>query len=180
MIPIKIDQLISVELSEHITSEITLMSERNYQEDLMIPGAYSCYAPIVGETLLKTLKPQIEFILKKELNCSYSYCRIYNKGAELKPHVDREGVEYTVTLCLDFDKSWPICFFGHECIDLDVGDAVLFTGSKYEHFRMGPYKGSKYVVLMLMYVDKNGKWKDNVYDGKPIIIDTDDYQYTYW
>ena len=52
--------------------------------DKQVRGVFSSFGDIAMETLLMKVKPKMEEILNIELLPSYSYTRLYEKGAELK------------------------------------------------------------------------------------------------
>ena len=58
--------------------------------DKQVRGVFSSFGDIAMETLLMKVKPKMEEILN--IDCaSYSYTRLYEKGAELKKHIDRKS-----------------------------------------------------------------------------------------
>jgi hypothetical protein len=76
-------------------------------KDSQVPGVYSIYADQVMETLLMKVLP----VMKKETGMvlvpTYSYARVYEKGAILNRHKDRPSCEISTTLNLGGD-NWPI------------------------------------------------------------------------
>ena len=58
------------------------------------------FADPLMETLLDMSTPVIEQNVGKKLWPTYSFLRIYDKGADLPVHVDRPACEYTVALFL--------------------------------------------------------------------------------
>jgi len=109
--------------------------------DIMVPGSYAIYGDILTEILLKQLKPMVELEVGKQLYESYSYTRLYEKGAVLKRHKDRGSCEHSATLNLGGDL-WPIFLepsglYGREgvSVELEPGDMLLFEGRLQEHWR---------------------------------------------
>lgn len=100
----------------------------------------------------------------KRLRPSYTYCRVYLKGAVLEPHKDRPSCEYSVTLNLSQTHPWPI-YMGKRGIIQKPGDAVIYKGCEIEHSRK-EFTGDEYVQVFLHYVDADGPYKDHVYDLK--------------
>jgi tRNA G37 N-methylase Trm5 len=76
-------------------------------EDRQVPGSYCTYGDIAMDNLLVKLKDKIEKCVKKKLIETYSYSRVYVKGAELKRHKDRFSCELSTTLNLGGDP-WSI------------------------------------------------------------------------
>tara|TARA_B100001939_G_scaffold342269_1_gene353168 strand:- start:1674 stop:2309 length:636 start_codon:yes stop_codon:yes gene_type:complete len=135
--------------------------------DKQVRGVFSSFGDIAMETLLMKVKPKMEEALGIELLPSYSYTRLYEKGAELKKHIDRKSCEVSTTLNLGGD-SWPIFFeLGEEVrVDLEPGDMVLYLGEEIMHWRE-KFKGTLCGQVFLHYNTKN---KNNVIaDGRPFV-----------
>ncbi|BBL73728.1 hypothetical protein [Methylomagnum ishizawai] len=68
-----------------------------------------------------------------------SYSRIYFKGAYLKPHVDRPGLDWTLSLCSFAEVEWPISAQGLDyriaSVPIAPGDGVLMRGTRQVHWR---------------------------------------------
>jgi hypothetical protein len=94
------------------------------------------------EVILRELTP---IIMEKtgytNIAVENSYSRIYRNGGRLEKHIDREGLDLTLTVCTynDINKPWPLYV---RCIDgvvrefeTGVGDGALILGTKMEHWR---------------------------------------------
>lgn len=135
--------------------------------DPQVPNTYSHYADFAMETLLLDVLP----IMKKETNLNliptYSYARIYEKGAILNKHKDRESCEISTTLNLGGD-SWPIFLEGIK-IELSPGDMLVYSGCYLEHWRE-KFTGNICGQVFLHYNNVNGPFKDlNLYDKRPML-----------
>jgi hypothetical protein len=142
-------------------------SEWGTFNDKQVRGVFSSFGDIAMETLLMKVKPKMEEILNIELLPSYSYTRLYEKGAELKKHIDRKSCEVSTTLNLGGD-AWPIFFKLEDEIrvDLKPGDMVLYLGEEIMHWRE-KFKGTICGQVFLHY---NTKSKNNVIaDGRPFV-----------
>jgi hypothetical protein len=69
-----------------------------------------------------------------------SYSRIYYNGAYLLPHVDRPGLEWTLTVCTHADIDWPIHAQDHSDwlvrpVIVRPGDGLLVRGTRQVHWR---------------------------------------------
>jgi hypothetical protein len=84
-----------------------------------------------------------------ELSPSYSYARIYRKGSELHPHVDRKGSEYALTINISQSEPWDI-YMNDKPIRQNIGDGLIYKGCELKHSRT-PYIGDEYIQLMLFY-----------------------------
>jgi hypothetical protein len=91
---------------------------------------------------------------------SYAYVSAYQGGAVLKPHLDREQCEFTVSLLVERTTEnelveWPIYFdTPRGTVELlqSVGEAILFRGTKLPHYRPRLADGQTYLSLLFHYV----------------------------
>lgn len=85
-----------------------------------------------------------------------SYSRIYFNDSILKPHVDREGLDLTLSIQIDntFGKYCPIFGKGYDGTvyqsDLNNGDSVLIKGKELEHWR-DEIKGDGYLMCIFFH-----------------------------
>jgi hypothetical protein len=86
---------------------------------------------------------------KLELLPSYAYARIYRKGSELYPHIDRKGSEYALTINISQTEPWDI-YINDKPIKQNIGDGLIYKGCEIEHSRK-TFKGDQYSQLMLFY-----------------------------
>ncbi len=136
--------------------------------DPQCPDSFVSYGHPVCEALLLSLGPRLERVTGKSLLPTYSYGRIYWKGAILEKHKARESCQYSATLCVDAAPDpWPIFMDGNELI-LEPGDMVCYKGMEVEHWRE-PYRGQQQIQVFLHFVDKNGIYADRLYDGRPCL-----------
>ena len=121
------------------------------------------------EALLKTLQPLIENTVNKKLLPTYSYARIYYKGSELEPHLDRESCEYSITLCVDNNPMpWAI-YMGDEPVLLNTGDLVVYKGCDIRHWREKLLEDTEITQVFLHYVDKDGPYVEYKFDKRPML-----------
>ena len=106
---------------------------------------------------------------------TYSYSRIYGKGGMLLKHTDRESCEITLTVHLHGDESWDLAI--HDINDevitvtLDPGDAILFDGHNFPHYRVGRYNGYHYNQLFLHYIFSDGNNLDHAFDRSVVAFE---------
>jgi hypothetical protein len=95
---------------------------------------------------------------------SYSYVTLYQGGADLPPHTDREQCEYTVSLCFDATPEpeaqvpWPLELMTSEGalrIWQYLGDGLIFRGRYLPHWRSQLPEGHTASSLLFHYVDQN-------------------------
>ncbi|MBD9362443.1 hypothetical protein [Methylomonas fluvii] len=129
-------------------------------DEKQVTGSVVFYKEGLFEKLLEHLLPQIEVLTGVDLFKAYSYARRYEMGNELKPHIDRESCEITVSLALGFEgEIWPLWVEDrmkkHHSFLLQAGDALIFRGKELLHWReinrYGPCS-----QVFLHYVDRHG------------------------
>ena len=156
--------------------------------DQQVPGSYSIYADHLMETLLMKMLPIMKKRTKLNLIPTYSYARVYEKGAILKRHKDRPSCEISTTLNLGGDL-WPIYIDptgSNNVIDeyknihkpnappgvkvtLKPGDMLIYSGCELEHWRE-PFQGNVCGQVFLHYNHRNGRFSDtNLYDKRPLL-----------
>ena len=156
--------------------------------DHQVPGVYSIYADHVMETLLMKVLPVMGEKTGLNLVPTYSYARVYEKGAELKRHKDRPSCEISTTLNLGGD-AWPIFIdpTGSDNVideykgihkpnapkgvkvDLNPGDMLIYSGCELEHWRE-PFQGKICGQVFLHYNHADGRFaKSNLYDKRPML-----------
>ena len=138
--------------------------------DDQCPNSYSHYGDLAMETILDTLTPKLSKITKLDLSPTYSYARIYERGATLARHRDRYSCEVSTTLNLGGTDVWPIWLTDKKGKDIEIklepSDMLIYSGCELYHWR-DEFKGDTCVQVFLHYNDKsNKKWEDNKYDGR--------------
>ena len=156
--------------------------------DQQVPGCYSIYADHVMETLLMKVLPVMKEKTGLNLIPTYSYARVYEKGAELKRHKDRPSCEISTTLNLGGDP-WAIYLDPTGAnnvideyrnihkpnapegirVDLNPGDMLIYSGCELEHWRK-PFEGKLCGQVFLHYNHADGRFaKTNLYDKRPML-----------
>ncbi len=137
-------------------------SSVTWEGDEQVPTSKSCPNHSICNILLGSLAKQISELTGKNLIPTYSYTRIYLRGAELKPHKDRPSCEYSVTLNLAQTHPWAL-FMGENELNLTPGDGVIYKGCEIKHYRK-KFEGESYTQVFLHYVDADGPYRDYMYD----------------
>jgi len=114
-------------------------------------------------SLLNVKLPLVEEKCNLKLFPTYAYWRYYVFGAYLKKHIDRPACEISVTACIKKYDNWPLIIEGKK-IELEEGDALLYSGCEQKHGRPGIYKGKGMAQVFLHYVNQNGPNKHHAYD----------------
>lgn len=157
-----IKNLISPEEAHEIYEVIKNLPKN--EGDTQVPKSHAYYSLPVCNILLGRLADKVSELAGKKLRPTYTYCRVYMKGAVLTPHKDRPSCEYSVTLNLSQTHPWTI-YMGKKGVVLKPGDGVLYKGCEIEHSRK-EFEGDEYIQVFLHYVDATGPHKDYVYDHK--------------
>lgn len=136
--------------------------------DGQVSNTYALYGDPFMDTLMKRCKDSIEKNLNLSLVETYSYCRLYKKGSELKPHTDRVSSEYATTINLGGDE-WPLYIEGEKIV-LKPGDACTITGQELKHWR-NPLEGEMCgQVFFFFSKDKNKKYDKRPHLGLPSVF----------
>ena len=135
-------------------------------------SAISWYADPLIETVLQNSNEEMEKITGYKLFPSYSFTRVYQKGEELTPHVDRPACEISVTCHIaTVGNPWPVWMQapGEEPTQytLEPGDACVYKGCEIKHWRNPATETDINVQMMLHYVNQNGPCAAYKYDQRP-------------
>ena len=126
------------------------------------------------ETLLDLMTPALSQTLNCELYPTYSYLRIYVKGAALVKHTDRYSCEVSATLPIEYESQsiWPLCLEvggNVKKIELEPGDALIYKGIQIPHWR-DAFEGERQVQVFLHYVKKHGEYSEFKFDKRPNLV----------
>jgi hypothetical protein len=132
----------------------------------------SYYADPLIEMILADKLAHVEEVTGFKLFPSYSFTRVYQKGEELKAHIDRPGCEISLTCHIaTVGKPWPIWMQtpGGEPTEytLEPGDACVYKGCEIKHWREPATDTDINVQMMLHYVNQNGPNADHKFDRRP-------------
>lgn len=138
--------------------------------------------------ILWGLTPVMEKITGVKLLPSYSYGRVYSRGARLEAHSDRQSNEHSLNLTLGYSDGviWDFNMeasprgesdilktdtaddFGgndHLNVQMNPGDATAYRGVHFRHARLTPNPNAWSAHLFMGWVDREGQYKDNAFDG---------------
>ena len=171
-----IKQFIPRLMCEYIARNIRVLEANSRLSfgDTQVDKAFSGGSPAVTETLLDLMTPVLSQTLGCELYPTYSYLRIYVKGAELAKHTDRYSCEISATLPIEYESTavWPLCIEtggGVRKIGLESGDALIYKGIQIPHWRE-PFAGERQVQVFLHYVKKDGPYSEFKFDKRPELV----------
>ena len=168
-----IKQFIPPIMCQYISKNIKVLEANSRLSfgDTQVEKAFSGGSPAVTETLLDLMTPVLSEALNCELYPTYSYLRIYVKGAVLAKHVDRFSCEVSATVPIEHDGPgiWPLCLAiggNVKKIELEPGDALIYKGIQIPHWRE-PFEGDRQVQIFLHYVKKHGQYSEFKFDQRP-------------
>lgn len=135
-------------------------------------GQFEQYGAILSETLLEALRSKIELKVGCDLHPTYSFWRVYEKGAQLRRHVDRKACEVSVSVAIAVEPKscdWPLSvrdLLGNEqSISLKAGDGLIYMGCNVPHWR-DEFIGLVQYQMFLHYVRKQGPYAKYALDGR--------------
>lgn len=158
-------------ISRYLENSLKRYPENNQGGNPNESSKISWYADPLIETVLLNSLPEMETITGSKLFPSYSYTRVYTKGDELKPHIDRPACEVSVTCHVaTVGKPWPIWMQapGSEPSKhyLEPGDACVYHGCQVKHWREPATETDVNVQFMLHYVKQDGSNADHKFDRR--------------
>lgn len=120
----------------------------------------------IMQTIHTGLTPLVRAIaadVDKPCRPSYSFLGIYDRGALLERHTDREQCRWNLSLLLgtspdiEPERQWPIYIETTEahCVRPGPGDAVMYSGTSSPHWREPLLDVDRYVTCFLFYVDED-------------------------
>ena len=144
-------------------------------KDEQVPNTYCHYADIAMETLMLKVQPLMEKYTKLKLYPTYSYMRVYEKGAVLRRHKDRFSCEISTTMNIGGD-NWPIYLepsgeVGKKGIKVNLkpGDMLIYKGELLEHWR-DAFEGNECAQVFFHFNNvKTPNAKANIFDTRPHI-----------
>lgn len=154
--------LINPDRCEKLTTDVMkLMEEKKLRyeaDEYHYKNSYGMGRIESHEELLHELTPLIkEKTGMAEIVAENSYARIYYSGATLNKHVDRVGLDLTMSICTfsNLDIDWPLFV---EVKPGEVkqfitqpGDGALILGTKMEHWREPLICESNQLVVQSFY-----------------------------
>jgi hypothetical protein len=142
--------------------------------DVLVPGSPACYGDSATEGLLDHVRPRVEAVIGLRLEPTYSYLRIYKQGDVLQSHRDRPACQFSLSVNIGQipDAPWPLFVenpAGPVEVVLRPGDALLYRGVELFHWRE-PYPGRQLVQVFLHFIDADGSYADQIYDGRRALM----------
>ena len=131
----------------------------NLPGDNQVEESQAAYNYMSFLELLTEKTPEVSRAIEEHVLPTYTYARIYKNGAILKPHMDRDACEISLTVHLDGDMGWPIFVQTPDGSNVEVvlepGDALVYLGCEALHWRE-EFNGNYYGQAFLHYVRSRG------------------------
>lgn len=129
--------------------------------DGQVSGTSSFYNDKTMTELQNKYHEKIESEIDMKLIKTYNYFRIYDKGAVLHKHKDRDACEISLTINIGYeDKPWGIWIKdknnNENEIILEPGDACVYLGCECEHWRELNTFSDNHSQLFMHFVNANG------------------------
>ncbi len=153
-----------------LLSPLLLALLRQYLRGLYAQGLIQletdyCRDYIHNEPLMQLIQQELLTVIQKitpePVLATYSMLAIYHHQADLPRHVDREQCKWNVSLVLDYlpdeQEIWPIYLElapGQvQEVLLKPGDGVIYSGTRYPHWRNPLPAGRRAVVCFFHFVE---------------------------
>lgn len=157
------------------------VNEQNASGDSQVSLSKTAYNFLPFVLLLVNKVPEVNKLFGHYVLPTYTYARVYEKGSDLKEHLDRPACEISLTLNLSKSQDWPIFFKNKDnqvtSLELNPGDAAMYFGCDIPHWR-NVYEGEEHVQVFLHYVAAmgNNNWaffdKTNKNPSTPNYLDS--------
>lgn len=107
-------QIISPEEADSLAAKVLESKEKGIlnsesKDTLYYKNSYGGITEGTSE-LLNRFTPLVRMLTGLEVEPSNPFSRIYYNESVLRPHIDREGLDWTISLCLftNLDHDWPL------------------------------------------------------------------------
>ena len=123
-------------------------------------GAPLIYDEPLTDFLGGLLAPLVGRITRERRSPTFSYLRVYDPGAVLRPHLDRPSCRWNVDLVVGGEpapslrNAWPLKIEGRHgtrTVRLALGDGILYRGHDVRHWRRAQPRGHTTVLASLHY-----------------------------
>jgi hypothetical protein len=112
----------------------------------------------------------VQRVVGEPIKPSYSYLAIYEAGAALYKHVDREQCEFSITFLVDYSpepadvSDWPLLLDVKDpepravAVHFAIGDGLLYLGRTLPHYRheLPPGRRSAHIFFHYVRADFSG------------------------
>lgn len=167
-----IPNVIPEEIVKAVSAYCLVNEAYRFQKDTgQVENSHAVYADPLMECLLLEYKNIVEEATGLSLHPSYSFYRVYRRGQELEPHIDRPACEISISVCYEYnymgeDYEWPL-YMEQTPIAMKPGDMAIYRGCEVNHWRpvFAAPEDSYQVQSFYHYVDQNGPYSKYAYDA---------------
>jgi hypothetical protein len=177
-----VKNVISNDLLNHLKIQFEMMrdikfftdntSNKYAYGDRQTRNSFSVYSAPFFESLAIQLRDKMSKITNFDLYPTYTYARIYYKGAILAPHIDSPRCEYSTTICIHSTDIWNFYIKDKSgkkiTVKLNPGDMCVYSGCELMHWRE-LYEGEMQMQCFLHYVNSKGPYANLKYDGRSMM-----------
>jgi hypothetical protein len=153
MKPFVIKNFFDVKMIKLLQFQVDLLKKSNIQRDDSVFHRKQVHNHPLLKVLHEQMTEEANLLFSEKLKPSYVFLSMYFEGQGQCPiHVDRPQCYRTIDVCLNQKKVWPI-YVNHEheydekniglikvhatAYELEIGDAVCYSGTHHPHFRNG-------------------------------------------
>jgi prolyl 4-hydroxylase len=137
------------------TNQLSLETDSRYYNN-----SYGGVLPFLWK-LMEQFRPLVEEKVGGKVENANPYVRIYNNQSTLNAHTDREGLDYTVSICLyeNINKEWDLNVktesgYVHK-FPTKIGYGSLISGRLLEHWRTPlECNDGEYVIQLFLHYKK--------------------------
>lgn len=171
--------ILTQDLCQVVTRYAISKEFNEFRADTQVPNSHAMVFDDLFESILHSLIHPMEKSTGLELCPTYSFCRVYRPGMELKRHVDRESCEVSITICFGYSYDaqkyqWPIKIIDGEtkqevAVSQSPGDGLIYRGCDLEHWRdkLDVNDNNYHVQAFFHFVDKFGPhFPKHAYEGR--------------
>jgi hypothetical protein len=122
-------------------------------------NSYGGILPFMWD-LMDRFRPMVESTTNRNVKNANPYIRIYQNDSTLNRHMDRGGLDYTISVCIfeNINQNWPLLIRNEkdEIIEniTKIGYASLVTGNILEHWREPlECKEDEYVIQLFLHYE---------------------------
>jgi alkylated DNA repair dioxygenase AlkB len=136
---------------------IPTVETHGYVDD-QVPNTPAWNDDIAMQILLNYFLHDMKEYTGVDIVPTYSYLRVYKNGDVLKPHIDKEACEYSVSITLKRegkDDIWPLCLETDKKykVLLEEGDGLVYKGIENSHWR-DRFEGERLAQVFLHYIKR--------------------------
>jgi hypothetical protein len=134
--------------------------------DEMVPRRYVMPDEGCARFWHEQLTATVQHLVAEPTKASYSYVSVYEAGAELRKHIDREQCEFSITFMVDYSPTpetvsdWPLFLEVGDPpravpVHFGIGDGLLYFGRTQPHFRDVLPEGRRSTHIFFHYVKQD-------------------------